>query len=246
MRGKFTIGVDVSAAAGPVGRQASAATDSTLRAEIYSYSRSRGLFAGVALDGSALQVDPLAAATYYRYAAAAPNGNPSQPTVPLPPSAVTLMARVARYTAAPQFAALTAHATRVPPPAVVAPARATADSIRRRLANSAAQLDRLLDVRWNQYLALPAEVYGSGRHPSVKAVRSSLSRFETVLRNPAYETLSRRSEFQSTLQILRQYVNALSSGGNSTLPLPPPPGAQAFPAEFSSGPASRLPVDRGP
>lgn len=57
MRGTFTLGADASAAAGPVGRTASAATNGQLKAEIYSYSRSRGLFAGVALDGSALRID---------------------------------------------------------------------------------------------------------------------------------------------------------------------------------------------
>ncbi len=57
INGKFTIGADASAAAGPVGRQASAATDASLKAEILSYSRSRGLFAGVSLDGSALIID---------------------------------------------------------------------------------------------------------------------------------------------------------------------------------------------
>ena len=45
--GKFTIGGDISAAAGPVGREASASTDITLKAEMYSYSHSRGLFAGI-------------------------------------------------------------------------------------------------------------------------------------------------------------------------------------------------------
>ncbi len=57
VRGKFTLGADASAAAGPVGRTATAATDGQLKAEIYSYSRTRGLFAGVALDGSALRID---------------------------------------------------------------------------------------------------------------------------------------------------------------------------------------------
>ncbi len=57
MRGTFTLGADASAAAGPVGRTATAATDGQLKAEIYSYSRTRGLFAGVALDGSALRID---------------------------------------------------------------------------------------------------------------------------------------------------------------------------------------------
>lgn len=55
--GKFTLGADASVAAGPVGRDAHAATDAQLKAEIYSYSRSRGLFAGVALDGSVLAID---------------------------------------------------------------------------------------------------------------------------------------------------------------------------------------------
>lgn len=57
VHGKFTLGADASAAAGPVGRSATASTDAQLKAEIYSYSRSRGLFAGAALDGSALRID---------------------------------------------------------------------------------------------------------------------------------------------------------------------------------------------
>jgi lipid-binding SYLF domain-containing protein len=65
VNGKFTIGADASAAAGPVGRTASASTDSQLKAEIYSYSRARGLFAGVALDGSGLRIDYDANAAIY-------------------------------------------------------------------------------------------------------------------------------------------------------------------------------------
>ncbi len=56
MGGKFTLGADAGVAAGPVGRRDEAATDLQLKAEVYSYSRSRGLFAGVSLEGSALQV----------------------------------------------------------------------------------------------------------------------------------------------------------------------------------------------
>lgn len=65
MKGKFTLGADVSIAAGPVGRQAEAATDVQLKAEIYSYSRSRGLFAGLSLEGAALQIDDDANAAFY-------------------------------------------------------------------------------------------------------------------------------------------------------------------------------------
>jgi SH3 domain-containing YSC84-like protein 1 len=54
---KFKLGGDASAAAGPVGRSASAETDATMRAEILSYSRARGAFAGVSLEGSTLRPD---------------------------------------------------------------------------------------------------------------------------------------------------------------------------------------------
>jgi lipid-binding SYLF domain-containing protein len=54
---KVKLGADASAAAGPKGRDAAAATDVTLRAEILSYSRSRGLFAGISLEGSTLRPD---------------------------------------------------------------------------------------------------------------------------------------------------------------------------------------------
>jgi|SRR3974390_2186293 len=54
---KVKLGGDASAAAGPVGRTASAETDATMRAEILSYSRARGAFAGVSLTGSTLRAD---------------------------------------------------------------------------------------------------------------------------------------------------------------------------------------------
>lgn len=54
---KVKLGGDVSAAAGPVGRNASAETDVTMRAEILTYSRARGLFAGISLEGSTLRPD---------------------------------------------------------------------------------------------------------------------------------------------------------------------------------------------
>src|SRR5579864_7979164 len=63
--GKFTLGADASVAAGPVGRQASAATDMSFKAEVYSYSRSRGVFAGLALDGTAITIDDDADAAFY-------------------------------------------------------------------------------------------------------------------------------------------------------------------------------------
>jgi lipid-binding SYLF domain-containing protein len=64
--GKVTLGADASVAAGPVGRQASGGTDINFRAEVYSYSRTKGLFAGLAVDGSALTIDRKANAAYYQ------------------------------------------------------------------------------------------------------------------------------------------------------------------------------------
>lgn len=63
--GKLTLGADASVAAGPFGRDAAAATDAQLKAEILSYSRSRGIFAGVSLDGSTLLVDHHANDRFY-------------------------------------------------------------------------------------------------------------------------------------------------------------------------------------
>ena len=57
LQSKFTLGADAAAAAGPVGRDAKAETDLQMHAEILSYSRSRGIFAGISLDGSTLRQD---------------------------------------------------------------------------------------------------------------------------------------------------------------------------------------------
>lgn len=57
LQDKFTLGGDASAAGGPVGRTASAMTDAQMHAEILTYSRSKGLFAGVSLDGSTVRPD---------------------------------------------------------------------------------------------------------------------------------------------------------------------------------------------
>ncbi len=65
VNGKITLGADAAIAAGPVGRRGEAATDGQLKAEIYSYSRSRGLFAGISLEGAALQIDESANEDYY-------------------------------------------------------------------------------------------------------------------------------------------------------------------------------------
>ena len=65
LRNQFKIGADASVAAGPVGREAEASTDIQLRAEMLSYSRSRGLFAGVSLEGAAIRQDEDANERFY-------------------------------------------------------------------------------------------------------------------------------------------------------------------------------------
>jgi lipid-binding SYLF domain-containing protein len=65
-KGKFTLGADAGLAAGPLGRAAEASTDAELKAEIYSYSRSRGLFAGLSLQGASLSVDGKANERFYQ------------------------------------------------------------------------------------------------------------------------------------------------------------------------------------
>lgn len=64
-KGSFTLGGDLSVAAGPVGRSSSASTDYKLEAEVYSYSRSKGFFAGLTLNGVALSVDQKANREFY-------------------------------------------------------------------------------------------------------------------------------------------------------------------------------------
>jgi lipid-binding SYLF domain-containing protein len=64
--GKFTLGAGASVVAGPVGRKAEANTDIKFEAEIYSYSKSKGLFAGISVEGASLSMDTDANAKFYR------------------------------------------------------------------------------------------------------------------------------------------------------------------------------------
>lgn len=71
-KGKLTLGADASIAAGPVGRYTAAATDWKFEAEVYSYSRSRGLFAGVALEGAGVTMDKKSNAAFYKSSSMTP------------------------------------------------------------------------------------------------------------------------------------------------------------------------------
>jgi len=64
-KSSFTLGGDISVAAGPVGRSSSAGTDYKLESEVYTYSRSKGLFAGISVSGSSLDIDQKANDSFY-------------------------------------------------------------------------------------------------------------------------------------------------------------------------------------
>lgn len=92
---KFKLGADASVAAGPVGRSAAAATDLKLNAEILSYSRSKGLFAGVSLDGAVVQADKTGDRALY--GADVNRHEILNGTVPMPASARNLMRELHAY-----------------------------------------------------------------------------------------------------------------------------------------------------
>lgn len=93
---KFKIGTDASAAAGPVGRDAHAATDVELHAEILSYSRSRGVFAGVSLDGAV--VDPVHSDDEALYGPNVTRDAILEGQVPVPEPARGLAEEITRHT----------------------------------------------------------------------------------------------------------------------------------------------------
>ena len=211
LTGKFTIGADASAAAGPVGREASASTDARLQAEIYSYSRSRGLFAGLSVDGSKISIDSNATAVYYRPQAELPAGQ----AAPVPASAMRLMQEIARYSTT------TVDAADAPMNVAAAPAAAPNQQVaREQLAAASQRLGAMVDVPWRNYLALPAETYGGPNMPALEGLEQALVKFQTVAGNPQYAALAARPEFKETLQLLQQMIAATP---RPAIALPPPP-----------------------
>jgi SH3 domain-containing YSC84-like protein 1 len=95
LRDKFKIGADASAAAGPVGRDAQASTDISMRAELLTWSRSRGIFAGIDLNG--ISVSQNAADTDELYGGHRPFGEILHGAVPPPPQAEGFLHAVRQY-----------------------------------------------------------------------------------------------------------------------------------------------------
>ena len=218
MQGKFTVGVDASASAGPVGREAAAGTDATLRSEILSYSRSRGLFVGVSLDGSALEIDHDAHAFYY--------GTPSG-TLPkrVPHEAGELRHLMTDITplaspALPASPTGPAVPAEEPPVAVVSPR--LIEGLRRSLVRNSDQLQAILSPEWRPYLAIPKELREPGVYPAQESLATALSHFTKINSSPEYRRLTSRPEFQNTFEQLREYEQAVATT-QPVLELPPPP-----------------------
>lgn len=218
-RGKLTLGADASAAAGPVGRYAGAATDAALQAEILTYSRSRGLFAGVSLNGAVLQMDLESTQRYYR-----PNGAaPAQ----IPPSAQTLLQELNRWSsAATTQQPADPYATSYPqadPNLAANPLAGQQESLV-RLEQAVHELQNKVNPRWAEYLALPESRPGSG--VALEDWQAMWTRYERVQAGAEYEALRVQPEFQTALRILRSMATA---AGEPELMLPPPPSASSRP-----------------
>jgi lipid-binding SYLF domain-containing protein len=220
-KGRFTLGADASVAAGPVGREAAAATDLRLRAEVFSYSRSRGLFAGVALDGSVLAVNQTANAAFYqRFGGTVPELIASR-DIPLPPEAIELRALLDGEAKATEPASVPAQvpgASASQPAAVTNPAE-----IQQQLSQAHMQLNTVLDSRWQQFLALPPEVTTPGKTPSLERLRETLARYDTIHFEAKYQVVSQLPQFQRTYDLLRRYVHFLDSRLSTSRSLNAPP-----------------------
>lgn len=227
MNGKFTIGADASVAAGPVGREAAAATDAKLQAEIYSYSRSRGLFAGVSLGGSALQVDQAATSAYYaQNSGVGPAGGP--PVVPA--SAVQLVHQVMRYTDPPTAAepveATPNSPTAAPltdvPPIQTQPTQEL--PLKQQLAAASKKLSAVLDESWQEYLALPQAVFEAKENPPFEQLVAALQRYNKMFVDPQFTALGQNPEFIETRRLLQEYVESQqTTAAPAKLSLPKPP-----------------------
>ncbi len=227
LSGQFTLGADAAVAAGPVGRQAAASTNIQMQAEIYSYSRSRGLFAGVSLDGSALQIDSESNATYYASPGIAPFDVLAGRVGHTPAEVTFLKDLLTKYAPPVPGATVGVDLSTLPGPTNASP---NLEATRQQLAASSAQLQSRLEPNWRQYLALPPGVASPGPSPSVPAVNETLRRFDTVARDSQYQVLTQMPEFRTTYGLLRQYAGGLSELASrpiATSTMPPPPATTA-------------------
>ncbi len=233
LNGKFTIGVDAAASAGPVGRNASAGTDLSLKSEIYSYSRSRGLFVGASVDGSSLQIDPMANRNYYASTGLTSAGQQATNTPVLPASAAELLATLSRYSDSAIVEPQATGTYETPQqgvelnPAMVPQQSGgvSVDQLRMELAAASNRLGSMLDDQWRAYLALPKQIYEQGPHPNPQVLQACIARYDQVAGNANYAQLTQRPDFQHVHGLLITYTDALSAmaAENGAIQLPPPP-----------------------
>jgi len=223
-QGKLTLGVNASAAAGPIGRYATAATDQTAQAEILTYSKTRGLFAGVSLSGASLQVDVPATQVYYQTIAGGPGV--------VPQSAISLVTELSCFSKTVVPAAAPASLTQSNNDAISGTASTSmlpgtpAAKIRVpsgglvSLENAVSALLPNVDEQWQTYLALPADWKNAAEIPADE-VYSTLTRYEQVTTNPQFTALRSLPAFEQALRSLREL--AAQTPQQPRLQLPPPP-----------------------
>ncbi|QDV25379.1 lipid-binding SYLF domain-containing protein [Aureliella helgolandensis] len=213
LSGKLTLGADAAAAAGPVGRESAVATDAQLKAEIYSYSRSRGLFAGVSIDGSVVQVDQVATGTYYR------SPGPGLP-VQVPASAQQLTEAIVSYTGQGAAAVPTPNE---PSTGLAAQYGQTeSEVLRLQLLQLTPELFDLLDPQWRAHLALPQSFQQPNANPQPAEIQAIVDRYAQVATDPQFQQLAVRPEFQSVYSLLRHYQQSFTEN-LPAIQLPPPP-----------------------
>lgn len=216
--GDFTIGADASVAAGPVGRQAMASTNYEFNSELYSYSRSRGLFLGVAVDGCVLRIDEKTNRNYYANGVTEPARNvvelvasyvkkagqensPNAEASPVAPAPETLEAP---NSVASQMPVVDPLQT----PAATAPNAQMTDreAARVLLVPAHENLMKILEPEWQKWLALPPEALTPGSTEVTPNLQSLYDRLEKVAADPKYAELTARPEFDRVRGLLKVYL----------------------------------------
>jgi hypothetical protein len=100
-------------------------------------------------------------------------------------------------------------------PSEIERVREQLDAVSRKLAES-------LDDKWKKYLALPPEIYIPYQTPNPQVLQQAIAHYERVSRDPRFEALNSRPDFQATLKTLWRLAE-LQSDANTPVQLPPPP-----------------------
>ncbi len=224
----LTLGVDAAAAAGPVGRQASLATDIQMKSEILSYSRTRGLFAGAAIDGTVVDIDVAAGQSYYTTATTSNE---------IPATAKRLLETIQKYSG---------NAMGLE---TVRQSLATAANQLQPLLDD--QWKTFLALPAEVYTS-------GGVHPPLTTMQTVQANFAKVASDPQYRNLTERQEFVTVRTLINQYTTLLeqtASAASGVSPnasnvmqpgpvVPPPPTTQVEATGTVTGsvPASNVPA----